>query len=161
MINFLDRWRRGRVYNMLRLGGYVAFNLPRTVTALGAMLLLGVAAAHVYVLWKRSALPLYFVSYAGVLIASCFVAACVIWLDVNPSVPQFAWHFGSLVSVLFLGVYLASRVASLPGLVGLTGRWDFAPGTFAVAFALGFIAVHASVLLGINVAYPQQRNWHD
>jgi hypothetical protein len=28
-------------------------------------------------------------------------------------------------------------------------------------FALGFIAVHMSVLLGINVAYPQRQNWRD
>jgi hypothetical protein len=50
---------------------------------------------------------------------------------------------------------------SLPGLVALTGRWDVAPGSWAGACALGFIAVHMSVLLGINVAYPQRQNWHD
>jgi hypothetical protein len=32
---------------------------------------------------------------------------------------------------------------------------------FAGAFALGFIAVHMSVLLGINVAYPQRQKWSD
>ena len=57
--------------------------------------------------------------------------------------------------------YLASRAVTLPGLVALTGRWDFAPGTFAGALALGFVAVHMSVLLGINVAYPQRQQWSD
>ncbi|EUA54741.1 putative membrane protein [Mycobacterium xenopi 4042] len=43
----------------------------------------------------------------------------------------------------------------------MTGRWDFAPATFAFAFAGAFVAVHMSVLLGINVAYPQRQGWHD
>jgi len=31
----------------------------------------------------------------------------------------------------------------------------------AGALALGFIAVHMSVLLGINVSYPQRQPWFD
>jgi hypothetical protein len=157
----LDRWHRSRVYELLRLGGYVAFDLPRTVTGIGCLLLAGIAATHVYLLAEESALPLYFVSYAVVLIVGCLLTIGAMWLKLNPSVPQSAWFLGSLLSAIFVGLYLVSRAVSLPGLVGLTGRWDFAPGTFAAAFAVGFIAVHASVLLGINVAYPQERNWHD
>ncbi|MGH3970565.1 MAG: oxidoreductase, partial [Mycobacterium sp.] len=139
---------------MLRLGGYAAFDLPRTVTALGGLLLLGIVATHVYVLTREPALPVYFVIYAAVLIAGCLLAAGAMWLGVNPAVPQLGWLAGDAVSVVFLGLYLASRVVSLPDLVALSGRWDVAPGSFAGAFALGFIAVHMSVLLGINVAYP-------
>jgi ABC-type proline/glycine betaine transport system permease subunit len=58
-------------------------------------------------------------------------------------------------------VYLASRTPSLPRLVGVTGRWDFAPGTLGLACAAAFIALHASVLLGINIAFGQRRDWHD
>jgi hypothetical protein len=76
-------------------------------------------------------------------------------------VPQLSWFVGDLISVLFLGLYLASRAVSLPGLVAVTGRWDFAPGTFALAFAAAFLALHMSVLLRINVAYPQQQGWQD
>ena len=43
-----------RLYEWLRLKGYVAFNLPRTVTMLGAALLTGIAAAHVYVLTSQT-----------------------------------------------------------------------------------------------------------
>lgn len=157
----METWRRSRLYRMLRLGGYVAFDLPRTVTALGDLLLLGIVATHVYILSKETALPRYFVIYAAVLIAGCLLAAGTIWLNLNPLVPQLAWLLGSMVSLIFLGVYLASRMASLPGLIAVTGRWDFAPGTFALAFAAGFIGVHMSVLLGINVAYPQRQNWTD
>lgn len=146
---------------MLRLGGYVAFNLPRAVTALGGLLLLGIVVTHVYVLTRETGLPVYFIVYATVLIAGCLLAAGVMWLALNPLLPQLGWLLGDVLSVVFLGVYLVSRAASLPGLVALTGRWDFAPGTWALACAGGFIAVHMSVLLGINVAYPQHQNWHD
>jgi hypothetical protein len=157
----VELWKRSRVYRMLRLGGYVAFDLPRTVTALGGLLLLGIVVAHLYVLTTESPLPVYFVVYAAVVIVGCLAAAGAMWLTLNPRVPQLGWLLGDLVSVVFLGLYLASRAASLPGLIALTGRWDVAPGSFAGAFALGFIAVHMSVLLGINVAYPQRQNWRD
>jgi hypothetical protein len=128
---------------------------------LGAALLTGIAAAHVYVLTSRPALPTYFFVYTAILGACCLLAAAFLWLGRNPRVPQLGWYFGDLVSVVFLGVYLASRAVTLPGLVAVTGRWDFAPGTLAGALALGFVAIHMSVLLGINVAYPQRQPWFD
>jgi hypothetical protein len=146
---------------MLRLGGYVAFDLPRAVSALADLLLLGIVATHVYILTTETALPGYFVIYAAVLIAGCLLSAGAIWLNLYPVVPQLGWFLGSVLSLAFLSVYVASRVASLPGLVAVTGRWDFAPGTLALAFAAGFIVVHMSVLLGINVAYPQRQGWTD
>jgi hypothetical protein len=157
----IERWKRSQLYEWLRLKGYVAFNLPRTVTTLGAALLTGIATAHVYVLTSRPSLPTSFVVYTAILGPCCLLTASFLWLGRNPRVPQLGWFFGDLVSVVFLGVYLASRAMPLPGLVAVTGRWDFAPGTFAGAFALGFIAVHMSVLLGINVAYPQRQPWLD
>lgn len=157
----IERWKRSQLYEWLRLKGYVAFNLPRTVTMLGAVLLIGIAAPHVYVLTSQPDLPMYFVVYVAILDACCLLTAASLWLGRNPRVPQLGWFIGDLVSVVFLGVYLFSRAATLPGLVAVTGRWDFAAGTFAGAFALGFIAVHMSVLLGINVAYPQRQHWTD
>jgi hypothetical protein len=157
----IERWKRSQLYDWLRLKGWVAFNLPRTVAALGAGLLIGVVAVHVYVLTSQTALPVYFVIYAAILTACCLLPASFLWLGRNPRVPQLGWVFGDLISVVFLGVYLVTRAAPLPGLVAMTGRWDFAPGTFAAAFALGFVAVHMSVLLGINVAYPQRQQWTD
>ncbi|HEY1842540.1 MAG TPA: oxidoreductase [Mycobacterium sp.] len=153
--------KRSQLYEWLRLKGYVAFNLPRTVTMLGAALLIGICVAHLYVLASQLALPTYFVVYTGAVIACCVLAAAAMWLGRNPRVPQLGWLFGDLISVVFIGVYLASRAASLPGLVAVTGRWDFAPATFAGAFALAFPAIHMSVLLGINVAYPQRQQWTD
>ncbi|WP_039889785.1 hypothetical protein [Mycobacterium xenopi] len=154
-------WRRSRLYRWLRLNGYVAFDLPRTVTGLGSLLLLGIAVSHAYVMATQEALPRYFVVYCAVTIAACVVAAGAMWLALKPRAPQLGWFVGDLVSVVVVVLYFASRAASLPGLTAVTGRWDFAPATFAFAFAGAFVAVHMSVLLGINVAYPQRQGWHD
>jgi hypothetical protein len=53
------------------------------------------------------------------------LTAASLWLGRNPRVPQLGWFFGDLVSVVFLSLYLASRATVLPGLVAVTGRWDF------------------------------------
>lgn len=157
----VDLWRRSRLYEWLRLKGYVAFDLPRTVTMLGGMLLIAIVAAHVYVVTTEPGLPVYFKIYCAVLIACCLMVAGGMWFGRNPRIPQLSWFFGDLLSVVFLGIYLVSRAVSLPGLVAVTGRWDFAPGTFALGFAGAFVALHMSVLLGINVAYPERQGWQD
>jgi hypothetical protein len=154
-------WKNSKLYDRLRLKGYVAFDLPRAVSALGGFLLLAIAAAHAYVATTEPGPPMYFIVYSTLLIAGCVVIAGGMWFRLSPRVAQLSWFFGDLLSVLFIGIYLASRMASLPGLVAVTGRWDFAPGTFAAAFAVAFVAVHMSVLLGINVAYPDRQGWQD
>jgi hypothetical protein len=146
---------------ILTLNGWVAFDLPRTVTAIGAALLTGIVAVHVYVLTTESALPGYFVIYSAALIAGCLIAATAMIAGSNGRVPQGGWYVGSFICVAFLGVYLVSRVTSLPGLGALTGRWDVAPGTLAMALAAGFVAVHTTVVSGINVAYPHRQGWRD
>ncbi|MGH3563857.1 MAG: oxidoreductase [Mycobacterium sp.] len=121
--------RRNALYRALTLGGYVAFNLPRTVTLAGGTLLVGLIATHVYVLASEPALPAYFAVYSAALIVGCLLAAGTMWLGLSPRVPQLGWFLGSLVCIVFLVAYLASRAPSLPGLVAVTGRWDFAPGS--------------------------------
>lgn len=154
-------WRRLLSSPVLTLNGWVAFNLPRTVTALGGTLLTGLVAAHVYLLATEPGLPRYFAGYVLVLAAGCLTAATAMVVGIRPAVPQAGWHLGSLVCAAFLALYLVTRWVSLPGLVTVTARWDFAPGTLGMACAAAFIAVHTTVLSGINVAYPRRRQWHD
>jgi len=159
-----ENWHRSRLFRVLSLGGYVAFDLPRVVTALGAALLAGIAATHarlVYSMAGQDALPGAFVVYAVAVIAACLLAAACMGFGCNPLVAQAGWYFGSLLSVVVLGVDVATRITSVPGLTAVTGRWDVAPVTFALAFAGAFIGLHASVLLGINVAYPRRQRWED
>ncbi|WP_102416992.1 oxidoreductase [Mycobacterium sp. 4858] len=154
-------WRSVMSAPVFTLNGWVAFNLPRTVTALGVSLLAGLVAVHAYVVMTEPAVPGYFVVYAAVLAICCLAAGAAMTFALKPRVPEAGWYFGSVVCLAFLAVYLASRWGTLPGLEALTGRWDVAPGTFAFAFAAGFIAVHATVLSGVNVAYPQRQQWYD
>jgi hypothetical protein len=164
-----ENWHRSRMFRILSLGGYVAFNLPRVVTGLGAVLLVGIAVTHVYALVTqatRATLPWPFVVYATAVIAGCLLVAAALAMGRNPmgrnlTVAQAGWYFGSLLSVVVIGVDVVTRVAYLPALTGLTGRWDFAPASFAFAFAGAFLALHSSVLLGINVAYPRSQQWED
>jgi hypothetical protein len=152
------------LFRVLSLGGYVAFDLPRVVTGLGAALLAGIAAMHAYLMYLlagRDALPGAFVAYAVVVIAACLLVAGGMAFGRNPAVAQAGWYFGSLLSVVILGVDVLTRITSLPGMTAVTGRWDVAPATFALAFAGAFIGLHASVLLGINVAYPRRQHWQD
>ncbi len=158
---FAALWRAVLSSPVLTLNGWVAFNLPRTVTALSGSLLLGLVAVHAYLLITAPNLPAYFVVYSAVLAVGCLAAAAAMAFGSKPTVPQVGWYLGSAVCMAFLFIYLLSRFASLPGLDALTGRWDLAPGTFAMVFAAGFIAVHTTVLSGINVAYPQQQQWFD
>jgi hypothetical protein len=146
---------------MLSLGGYVAFDLPRLVTGLGAALLIGIAATHAYLLIEQNLSPWYFATYAVAAIVGCLLVAGGLAAGRNPRVAQASWYLGSLLSVVTLGVDVATRLAGLPGLTAVTGRWDLLPASFAGAFACAFIALHATVLLGINVAHPQRQQWED
>jgi hypothetical protein len=157
----VELWKNSRLYDWLRLKGYVAFDLPRAVTALGGLLLLAIVAVHVYVTTTQAALPVYFKVYCAALSAGCLSTAAAMWLGAKPRVAALGWFVGDLLALLFVGLYLVTRAISLPGLVAVTGRWDFAPGTFALAFAGAFVAVHMSVLLRINVAYPNRQGWQD
>ena len=154
-------WRRLLSSPVLTLNGWVAFNLPRAVTALGGALLTGLVGAHIYVLTTRPDLPWYFAAYVIVLAVVCLAAASAMLIGIKPSVPQIGWYLGSLICSAFLVVYLITRWASLPGLGAVTARWDVAPGTLAMVCAAAFIAVHTTVLSGINVAYPQRQQWYD
>jgi hypothetical protein len=154
-------WRRLLSSRLLTLNGWVAFNLPRAVTALGGALLTGLVALHVYVLATRPDLPPYFVAYVVVLAVACLAAASAMLIGIKPAVPQAGWYLGSLTCSAFLVVYLITRWVSLPGLDAVTARWDLAPGTSTMLCAAAFVAVHTTVLSGINVAYPQRQQWHD
>ncbi|MGD1253211.1 oxidoreductase [Mycobacterium seoulense] len=166
MVNVVPRrlipaWRSVMTAPVLTLNGWVAFNMPRAVTALGGSLLAGLVAVHLYLVTTQPGVPAYFAGYVALLTICCLAAAAAMMLARKPRVPEAGWYLGSLVCLTFLAGYLVSRWVTLPGLEALTGRWDLAPGTFALMFAAGFVAVHTTVLSGINVAYPQRQQWYD
>ena len=157
----ISLWRGIMSSPVLTLNGWIAFNVPRTVTALGGLLLTGLVAAHGYAFTAEPDLPVYFAVYSATLTAGCLIAAGAMVFGLKPVVPRVGWYLGSLICLAFLVIYLLSRAVTLPGLEALTGRWDVAAGTLAMTFAAAFIVVHTTVLSGINVAYPQRQQWYD
>lgn len=95
---------------MLTLNGYVAFALPRTVTALGVSLLAVLAAVHAYVWATRPALPQYFLVYSAALVAGRVIAAGAMVWGVNRRAPRIGWYLGDVASLAFLVAYLATRM---------------------------------------------------
>ncbi|MDG3010869.1 oxidoreductase [Rhodococcus sp. D2-41] len=154
-------WRGTRLYRMLTAYRYLAFNLPRAVTGSGMVLLLGVAAPQIYAVTEGRSLPAYLVAYLCLLVVGLLLAACSLLTGGSADDQPRGWWAGSAMCVIFFGVYLGSRGAGLPGMPELKGWWDYAPGTFAGAFALAYLGLHGSIILGINVAHPQRRCWHE
>jgi hypothetical protein len=158
----LLRWTGlGKLISFYR---YFAFNGPRVTTALGIVLLLGVAAIRLY--WLAGGFPVpvypaYLVGYFALLVAAAVLAAVGMVARRRPGLVWVGWMLGSLVSAASLAMYLTSRTAGLPGLPQLVSWWDYPLGTFAMALAALFVGVHVTVLTGMNVAYPHRRHWHD
>lgn len=152
---------RSRLLRTLSLGGYVAFNLPRTVTAAGIALLLGTAATHLYVVLGQPDRPAYFVGYVAAVVTACGLIAVLLGFARNPGAVQLSWLLGSASSVVIAGMVAGTRIVRLTTLPAVTGRWDVAAATLTLGLAGAFIALHATVLLGINVAYPRRQHWTD
>lgn len=139
----------------------VAFNLPRTVTLAADAALLGVAGTHGYVLATAAGRPGYFAVYCAAVMLGCVVAAGLTVIDVDDVVPKLGWLAGGAVCTVSVIGYLISRLVRMPGLPELTGRWDVAPASLALACAAMFSVLQLSVLAGVNVAFGQRRAWYD
>lgn len=139
---------------------YIAFDLPRTTTAVAVALLLGIEAIRLYLLAEYS-LPTYLAAYFIVLSACATLAVLAMLAGRWRRLVRGAWALGSLVALASLAMYLASRTAGLPQLPQLVGQWDYAPGTLAMALSGAFLATHFAVLTRLTVCWPMHQEWHD
>src|SRR5699024_7309431 len=119
-------WRRFWSSPPVTLNGWVAFNVPTTVSAAGTGLVTLVAGVHAYLWATTPATPAVFVGWAAGLIAACLVAAVLLWAP-TASVARLGWWLGSGAGAVYLVGYGLTRVMAVSGLAGLTGRWDVAP----------------------------------
>jgi hypothetical protein len=144
----------------LRFLGWFAFNIPRATTAMGLGLLAGLVGVHLYLLIGNFDWPVWLMGYNWVLNVGWLAAGIVMVIGPSVATAQIGWFIGDFIAVLFLVMYVVSRIAGLPGAPYLAGWWDFPAGTFGMAFALGFVGLHLSILLGVMIARPQRRQWH-
>jgi hypothetical protein len=150
----------GRLRAVLTAYRWVAFAGPRTTTGLGVLLLVAVAAPQVSLLATADYpawLDAWFI-LAGVL---TLVAAAALTAARSRLVAGLGWAVGSLVCATSIGLWIASRTAGLPGVAGTVGRWDHPGGTAVMGLAVVVLLLHASLLLGVTVAVPDRRRWHD
>ncbi|WP_369205625.1 hypothetical protein [Streptomyces sp. PU-14G] len=147
---------------LLSFSRYFAFDLPRLTSGCGVLLLLGTATARLYqaITGYPADRPGYLTVCLVVLASGAFLAAVGVVAGVRRVLTRAGWALGSLVSTVSAVGYLAGRVAGLPGLPEVQGRWDHPLGTVTLILAGGFLALHASVLMGLNVAVPDTRHWH-
>lgn len=136
----------------------VAFNLPRMVTASGIALLLGIAVVLVSTLATVPERTGYLVIY--VIVLTVALAASAVMLPAQDRA-HFGWFLGSALSALFFVTYVVSRLVSRTGAPPAQTGWDYAPGTAALGCAALFLTLHASILLGANVAHPRRQDWND
>lgn len=154
-------WRWTGLGKLLSFYRYFAFDGPRVTTGLGVTALLGVGAIRLYLLVVGGpALPTYLAAYFALLIAGVLASAAAM-LGRGRRLPGVGWAVGGFLATVSVAMYVASRTPGLPELSHLVGRWDYPLGTFAMALAALFLALHFSVVTGMNVAYPNRRQWHD
>jgi hypothetical protein len=148
-------WRRA-----LTAYRWVAFAGPRTTTALAVLLLVVVAAPQVSLL-ATADVPGWLDARSGLAGLLVLVAAAAMTAARSLPVAALGWGVGSLVCATSIGLWVASRTAGLPGVVGTVGRWDHPGGTTVLGLAAAFLLLHTSLLLGVTVAVPDRRRWHD
>lgn len=149
------------IKKMLGMLEWVRVDMPRTTTALGVTLLTGAIAVHLYLLLGEYSWPPAWMAYYSILAAGWAVAAAVMSAGRRPAFVRAAWFLGDFMCVVFLALYIIGRFVGLPGLPDVVNWWDFTAGTFAMAFTAGFLGLHLSILFGIFVARPWQRDWYD
>lgn len=140
---------------------YFAFNAPKTTTAAGVALLLSNALIQGFLLVRHFDVPAYLVVWFILLIVGPLPAGVAMTTGSVLRLVRSGWVLGSAVSLLSLAIYFASRAPGLPSLPQMVGKWHYPLGNLSVVIALLFLALHFSVLTGMNVAYPQRRDWHD
>ncbi len=136
---------------------YLYFNQPRLVTFVGISLILMVGFIHAYVL------PEHFETapYLGISFVVLFVGSLVSAFQILRGSRTLGWALGAAISGIALVAYIISRLFGLPGFEEAQGNWAEPIGTVAMIFEALLIFGYLSIITGMNVAWPEKRDWHD
>lgn len=136
---------------------YIYLDAPGVTRWAGVALILLIGAIHLL------ETPEYFeiTLYLGVLFAANVVVSVVVAIGVYRGSRTWGWLLGAVISGLSLVAYLVSRTFGLPGFAAGVGAWDEPLGTVSMIVEALFVAVYFTVITGINVAYPDRRDWYD
>ncbi len=153
-VNALLRWTGIR--KMVSFYRYIYFNQPRAITFLGISTILTIGFIHAY------ALPEHFEisPYLGLSFALLFALSFASAFNILRGSFTTGWLLGAVISGVALVCYLISRLFGLPGFEEAQGAWATPVGTVAVGLEAFFIFLYVSLITGMNVAWPEKRDWH-
>lgn len=136
---------------------YIYFNQPRVVTFLGISLILTIGLTHMYVF------PQHFrtAPYLGLSFAVLFVISVISAINILRGSRTTGWLPGVVIAGVALVSYLLSRLFGLPGFEEAQNAWATPAGTVAMGFEAFFLFLYISLITGMNVAWPEERDWHD
>lgn len=136
---------------------YIYFNQPRLVTFTGISLILMIGFTHMYVF------PQHFetVPYLGLSFVVLFGISLVSAINILRGSYRWGWLPGAVISGVALLCYILSRTLGFPSFPEAQHDWANPPGTVAMAFEAAFIFLYISLITGMNVAWPEEREWHD
>lgn len=136
---------------------YIYFNQPRLVTATGIGLILLVGLTH---LWES---PEHFkaAGYIGTSFLANFAGSVIAAVGIYRGASTWGWLLGAVISSISIVAYVVSRTLGLPDFEEAMGNWGNSAGSAAVIFEALFVMGYVSVVTGMNVAYPNERRWHD
>jgi hypothetical protein len=136
---------------------YIYFNQPRLVTFTGISLILMIGFTHMYVF------PEHFKTapYIGLSFAVLFVISLVSAINILRGSYRWGWLPGAVISGVAILSYILSRLFGFPGFPEAQHDWANPPGTVAMAFEAIFILTYVSLITRMNVAWPEEREWHD
>lgn len=145
------------IAKMISFYRYIYFDHPRAVTFLGVSVILTIGLIHAY------ALPEHFerAPYLGISFAFLFVLSFVSAFNILRGSHATGWLPGAVISGVALVFYLLSRLFGLPGFEEAQNAWATPAGTVAMGLEALFIFLYVSLITGMNVAWPEKRNWRD
>jgi hypothetical protein len=152
-MNALLKWTGiGKLTSFYR---YIYFNQSKLITTTGIALILLVGLIHLL------ESPEYFEAaiYLGLLFLANFAGTVVAAIGIFRGACGWGWALGALISGVTIAVYLVSRTLGLPGYT--EGMWADPVGSFSVMVEGLFVALYLSIVTGMNIAYPDKREWHD
>ncbi len=146
-----------RLNRLVSFYRYVYFNQPRLIAATGISLILLVGLIH---LLKS---PEHFEAaiYVGILFLANFVGSLVAAVGIFRGARGWGWLLGTFICCVALVAYIVSRTLGLPDLGEYLGAWGEPVGSFSVLIEALFIGLYLSIVTGLNIAYPDKREWHD
>jgi hypothetical protein len=136
---------------------YIYLDAPGVTRWMGVALILLVGLIHLV------ETPEYFgiTLYLGALFAANVAGSVVAAVGIYRGSRNWGWLLGAVISGAALVAYLLSRTFGLPGFAEGAGAWDEPLGTVSMIVEALFIAAYFTVVTGMNVAYPDRRDWYD